>query len=52
MFRDPYFLDFLGLKDTYAENDLERAILRELETFILELGLDSRMAPSTEEKLG
>ena len=38
VFRDPYFLDFLGLKDTYTENDLERAILRELETFILELG--------------
>ena len=31
VFRDPYFLDFLGLNDTYTENDLERAILRELE---------------------
>lgn len=38
VFRDPYFLDFLGLKDTYTETDLERAILRELESFILELG--------------
>lgn len=38
VFRDPYFLDFLGLKDTYAEKDLEAAILRELESFILELG--------------
>ncbi len=38
VFRDPYFLDFLGLKDTYAEKDLEAAILRELEAFILELG--------------
>lgn len=37
-FKDPYFLDFLGLQDTYLEKDLERAILRELETFILELG--------------
>jgi len=37
-FRDPYFLDFLGLKDTYSEKDLEMAILRELEAFILELG--------------
>jgi len=39
VFRDPYFLDFLGLKDTYSESDLEAAILRELESFILELGL-------------
>lgn len=37
-FKDPYFLDFLGLKDTYLENDLEMAILRELESFLLELG--------------
>jgi predicted nuclease of restriction endonuclease-like (RecB) superfamily len=40
VFRDPYFLDFLGLTDAYAEEDLERAILRELETFLLELGGD------------
>ncbi|MBL8413454.1 MAG: DUF1016 family protein [Propionivibrio sp.] len=39
VFRDPYFLDFLGLKDTYAEKDLETAILREMESFILELGV-------------
>ena len=38
VFRDPYFLDFLGLKDTYSEKDLEAAILREMESFILELG--------------
>jgi predicted nuclease of restriction endonuclease-like (RecB) superfamily len=38
VFRDPYFLDFLGLKDTYAEKDVEAAILREIESFILELG--------------
>ena len=38
IFRDPYFLDFLGLKDTYGEKDLETAILREMEAFILELG--------------
>ncbi|WP_118973481.1 PDDEXK nuclease domain-containing protein [Taibaiella koreensis] len=37
-FKDPYFLDFLGLRDTYLEKDLEAAILRDLETFILELG--------------
>lgn len=39
VFRDPYFLDFLGLADTYSEKDLETAILRELERFILELGI-------------
>jgi len=38
VFRDPYMLEFLGLKDTYAEKDLEAAILREMEAFILELG--------------
>jgi len=39
VFRDPYFLDFLGLKDTYSEKDLETAILREMESFILEIGI-------------
>ena len=38
VFRDPYFLEFLGLKDTFSEKDLETAILREMESFILELG--------------
>jgi predicted nuclease of restriction endonuclease-like (RecB) superfamily len=38
VFRDPYLLDFLGLKDTYSEKDLEAAILREMEAFLLELG--------------
>jgi predicted nuclease of restriction endonuclease-like (RecB) superfamily len=38
VFRDPYILDFLGLADTYSEKDLEAAILREMERFILELG--------------
>ena len=38
VFRDPYFLDFLGLKDAYSEKDLESAILPEMEQFILELG--------------
>lgn len=32
-FRDPYILDFLDLKDTYNESDLENAIIRELEKF-------------------
>jgi len=38
VFRDPYLLDFLGLKGAYQEKDLEAAILRELEAFIMELG--------------
>ncbi len=38
VFKDPYFLDFLGLKDRYLEKDLEDAILREMENFLLELG--------------
>lgn len=37
-FKDPYMLDFLNLKNTYLEQDLEKAILQELEEFILELG--------------
>lgn len=38
VFRNPYFLDFLNLKETYSERDVETAILRELEAFLLELG--------------
>ena len=38
VFRDPCFLDFLGLKDAYSEKDLEAAIIRELQSFIMELG--------------
>ena len=38
VFKDPYILDFLGLKDTYSEKDLEAALLREIERFLLELG--------------
>lgn len=38
VFRDPCFLDFLGLKGAYQEKDLESAILREMESFILEMG--------------
>ena len=34
----PYLLDFLGLQDRYLEKDLEDAILREIEQFLLELG--------------
>ena len=38
VFRDPYFLDFLGLTGHHVEKDVEDAILHELEAFILELG--------------
>ncbi len=38
VFRDPYMLDFLGLPHDYSERDLEDAILREMERFLLELG--------------
>lgn len=37
-FKQPYLLDFLGLKDGYLENELESALIKELELFILELG--------------
>lgn len=40
VFRDPYFLDFLGLGDSYSEKDLESAILAELQKFIVEMGSD------------
>jgi predicted nuclease of restriction endonuclease-like (RecB) superfamily len=38
VFKDPYLLDVLGLKDNFLEADLEKAVLTELEAFILELG--------------
>ncbi|MDR1130770.1 MAG: PDDEXK nuclease domain-containing protein [Prevotellaceae bacterium] len=40
VFRDPYFLDFLGLRDKYSEKDLETAIIVELQSFIIEFGSD------------
>lgn len=40
VFRDPYFLDYLGLKDTCSKRDLETAIIAELQHFISELGSD------------
>jgi predicted nuclease of restriction endonuclease-like (RecB) superfamily len=38
--RDPVMLEFLHLKDEYSETDLEEALIRDLETFLLELGSD------------
>ncbi len=40
VFRDPYPLDILGLKDNYSESDLGAAVLRELQRFLPELGAD------------
>lgn len=40
VFRDPYFLDFLNLKDSYSEKDLETAITAELQRFLIEFGSD------------
>lgn len=36
--QDPYLLDFLDLRGAYSEHDLESALLREIERFLLELG--------------
>lgn len=38
--KDPFVLEFLGLKDEYSESDLEEALVRQLENFLLELGGD------------
>ncbi len=38
--KDPFVLEFLNLKDQYSENELEEALIRHLETFLLELGSD------------
>jgi predicted nuclease of restriction endonuclease-like (RecB) superfamily len=38
--RDPYVLEFLGLKDEYSESDIEEALILHLERFLLELGGD------------
>ena len=38
--KDPFVLEFLGLKDEYSESDLEEALIRHLESFLLELGPD------------
>ena len=38
--KDPLILGFLGFKDEYSESDLEEALIRHLESFLLELGGD------------
>ncbi len=36
--KTPFVLEFLGLRDDYAESDIEDALVRHLENFLLELG--------------
>ena len=36
--KDPFVLEFLDLKDEYSELELEEALIKQLETFLLELG--------------
>jgi predicted nuclease of restriction endonuclease-like (RecB) superfamily len=48
VFRDPYFLDLLGLTGAYSEADLESAILRQIEGVLLEL--DQRLALSRDQE--
>ena len=38
--KDPYILEFLGLKDEYSETELEDSLIKHLENFLLELGSD------------
>ena len=38
--KSPYVLEFLNLRDDYAESDLEDALVRHLQSFLLELGND------------
>lgn len=38
VFKDPYLLDMFGLRDNYLEADLEKAILADVQAFILEFG--------------
>jgi len=40
IFRDPYFIDFLGLSDIYSEKDMETSIIVEMQRFIIEMGSD------------
>jgi predicted nuclease of restriction endonuclease-like (RecB) superfamily len=38
--KDPFVLEFLNLKDEYSEHDLEEAIIKHLQNFLLEMGAD------------
>jgi len=45
--KDPFVLEFLGLKDEYSETELEEALIRRLEDFLLELGGASRSSAAS-----
>lgn len=36
--KDPFVLEFLDLKDEYSESELEAALIKHMESFLLELG--------------
>jgi len=38
IFKDPYIFEFLDLPDTHSESDLEKALIKNLQKFILEIG--------------
>lgn len=38
LFKDPYIFEFLDLPDNHSENDLEKALILNLQKFILEIG--------------
>jgi predicted nuclease of restriction endonuclease-like (RecB) superfamily len=38
IFKDPYIFEFLDIPDTHSENDLEKAIIKNLQKFIIEIG--------------
>ena len=50
--KDPLVLEFLGLKDEYLSTDLEEALIRHLEMFLLELGQDFALRPATASRIG
>ena len=39
-FKDNYVLEFLGLPESHSENELQKALVRHMKAFILELGRD------------
>ncbi|WP_027388756.1 PDDEXK nuclease domain-containing protein [Chryseobacterium gregarium] len=39
-FKDSYVFEFLNLEEPYSENDLQRGLVRQMKSFILELGKD------------
>jgi len=46
--KDPFVLEFLDLRDEYSENDLEEALVENLQEFLLELGITLRSSLASE----